>query len=98
MNALTYTQPARWQIVILKVVGAVKQACSLCPPTHHFAQCVYQIAALYQGVAATGSSQSLVKREYSWPNEWGLVAVAIVWQRSLIAAVLHHTPQLPPTR
>lgn len=54
----------------------VKQACSLCPPTQHFAQCVYQMAALYQGVAHTGSTQSSVKQEYRRPpcNNWGVVA------------------------
>lgn len=71
-------------MVILKVDEAVKQACSLCPPTQHFAQCVYQMAALYQGVAATGSSQSSFEREYSRPNDWGSVAGAIIWQLSLI--------------
>lgn len=83
-------------MVILKVDGAVKQARSLCPPTQHFAQCVYQMAALYQGVAATGSSQSSFKREYSRPNDWGSVAVAIICQLSLIATVLHS--KLPTTR
>lgn len=55
---------------------AVKQACSLCPPTQHFAKCVYQMAALYQGVADTGSTQSSVKQEYGRPasNNWGAVA------------------------
>lgn len=72
-------------MVILKVTRAVKQACSLCPPTQHFAQCVYQMAALYQGVAPAGSSQSSFS--LSWPNDWGSVAVAIVWQLSF--TVLH---------
>lgn len=44
--------------------GAVKQACFLCPPTQPFAQCVYQMAALYQGVADAGSTQSSVQQEY----------------------------------
>lgn len=74
-------------MVIHKVGGAVKQTCSLCP--QHFAQCVYQMVALYQGVAATGSSQSSFKREYSRPNNWGSVVAAIVRQRSLTAAVSH---------
>lgn len=65
-----------WQMVNHEVDRAVKQARSLCPPTQHFAQCVYQMAALYQGVADTGSTQSSVKQEYSRPasNNWGAVA------------------------
>ena len=56
-----------------EVDRAVKQACSLCPPTQHFAQCVYQMAALYQGVADTGSTQSSVKQEYSRPLITGVL-------------------------
>lgn len=58
---------ASWQMANHKVDGAVKQACSLCPPTQNFAQCVYQMEALYQGVADTGSTQSSVKQEYGRP-------------------------------
>lgn len=42
---------ASWQMVKHEAAGAVKQACSLCPPTQLFAHSVYQMAALYQGVA-----------------------------------------------
>lgn len=66
-------------MVILKVDGAVKQACSLCPPTQHFAQRVYQMAALYQGVALhkarlNGNTVDLATG--------GSMAVAIVWKLS----------------
>lgn len=70
-----------------EVDGAVKQACSLCPPTQHFAQRVYQMAALYQGVADTGSTQSSVKQEFGirpMSNNGGAVAeVAPLPNRSL---------------
>ena len=62
-----------WQMANHEVDRAVKQACSLCPPTQHFAQCVYQMAALYQGVADTGSTQSSVKQEYSRPLITGVL-------------------------
>lgn len=71
-------------MVTLKVNEAVKQICSLCPPTQHFAQCVYQMAALYRGVVAAGSSQSSFKQEYSRPNDWGSAAVTAIWQLSLM--------------
>lgn len=77
-----------------EVDRAVKQACSLCPPTQPFAQCVYQMAALYQGVADSGSTQSSVKQEYGRPafNNWGAVAaLASLPSSSLsqVAAILH---------
>lgn len=58
-----------------EVDGAVKQACSLCPPTQHFARCVDQMAALYQGVADTGSTQRSVKWEHgrSAANNWAFI-------------------------
>ena len=69
----THTHTAFWQMANHEVDRAVKQACSLCPPTQHFAQCVYQMAALYQGVADTGSTQSSVKQEYSRPLITGVL-------------------------
>lgn len=62
-----------------EVDRAVKQACFLCPPTQYFAQCVYQMAALYQGVADIGNTQSPVKQEYGSPgsNNWGAVTKLI---------------------
>lgn len=64
----SHLHTACWQMVIREVDGAVKQTCSLCPPTQRFTQSVYQMAALYQGVAATGSSQSSFKQENCRPS------------------------------
>lgn len=77
----THMYAASWQMVNHEVARAVKQACSLCPPTQHCAQCVYQMAALYQGVADTGSTQSSVKQEHwrpasiSWGDAAGLASL-----------------------
>lgn len=69
-----------WQMLRQEIARVVKQTCSLCPPTQHFAQCVYQMAALYQGVADTGGTpakhKALLTHEHKRlaSNKWGALA------------------------
>lgn len=83
------TETHTWQMVNHEVDRAVKQACSLCPPTQHFAQCVYQMEAFYQGVADTSFTQSSVKQGHGSPPTPPCPAKKQEGGVAVIAAILH---------